>query len=49
MMFIMIKNMFVLVGVYILFLLYVFVIIFFVLFKDYIEGFLKCYSEINNI
>lgn len=49
MMFIMIKNMFVLVGVYILFLLYVFVIIFFVLFKDYIEGFLKYYIEINNI
>lgn len=49
MMFIMIKNMFVLVGVYILFLLYVFVIIFFVLFNDYIEGFLKYYIEINNI
>lgn len=48
-MFIMIKNMFVLVGVYILFLLYVFVIIFFVLFNDYIEGFLKYYIEINNI
>lgn len=48
-MFIMIKNMFVLVGVYILFLLYVFVIIFFVLFKDYIEGILKYYIEINNI